>query len=154
MIRGAIVTCSGSSHSCHGELSRKLFFLDVQNLSEEMVLTSKNVKLRYKKATRFNNNSGDQVSLMCYARNGATPTDRLFDYSGDISKAPLVIKLPRLGTWYFYIVPIRTHGSSNESGMHPMPQLCHSLHWEVFGCPSGKAGPNCSWERYTIEVCS
>ncbi|KAJ8435107.1 hypothetical protein Cgig2_001982 [Carnegiea gigantea] len=151
-IQGKRVTCTGSSHPCHIDLSPELFFLEVKDLSEELVLISKNVTLN-DKATRLNNKRRGQVSLVCYARLGAIPTTKLFDYSSDISNTPLVIKLPKLGTWYFYVVPaVRKHGLPSESWMHPTPQLCHSLHWDVLRCASEKAGPNCSWERYTIEA--
>jgi len=149
-----MVTYEGSLRWCHGgDLSPHLFFLNVQDSSEELALTAKNLTLGAEPIGTKNNRSG-RVSFMCYARNGATPTEKLFDYFSDISKSPLTIKLPKLGSWYFYIVPIISHGISGESGMHSVLRPCHSLQWEVHGCPPGKAGRDCSWERYTTKVWS
>ncbi|KAJ8435106.1 hypothetical protein Cgig2_001981 [Carnegiea gigantea] len=77
---------------------------------------------------------------MCHARNGATPTKKLFDYFSDISKGPLQSSRLRL--------VLVMHGMSGETGMHSVPPLRHSLQWEVHGCVPGKAGPDCSWEAF------
>lgn len=102
--------------------------------------------------TQSNNtlNAGG-ANIMCFARHGAMPSEILHDYSGDISNGPLIVDSPKVGRWYITIIPVNLSkelGETRNAGI----QVCYSLEWQVLECPMGKAGLNCKWERYILQV--
>ncbi|CAI0424880.1 unnamed protein product [Linum tenue] len=137
----SVISCGDSGISCHGVDEQKVYSLDVMDLPEQLTITARNVSV----------NSNDNVNvssipLMCYARHGAMPSVALHDYSSDLNKAPLVINSPNLGRWFFAIVPTNPGAMRNET------RICYSVTGQVFECPSGKAGFNCTFERHALET--
>ncbi|XP_021725472.1 uncharacterized protein LOC110692735 [Chenopodium quinoa] len=138
VIGGSGLACRNHLHSCHTpDMSPKLFFLNVENMSVELRFSAYDIRLG-SQSISINDTGHVAMSLIVYARNGAVPTSNLFDYITDISRNELVIETPKLGTWYFYIVPDVTHTAnvSNKS-LHktPVKQLCYSLRWKILKYP-------------------
>nr|XP_027108392.1 uncharacterized protein LOC113728094 isoform X2 [Coffea arabica]XP_027115244.1 uncharacterized protein LOC113733209 isoform X2 [Coffea arabica] len=141
-----VVVCRNADDgTCHVDNGPKVFSLNVMGFSEELTITASNI--------RFNSNSTKNASgiiLMSYARHGAMPLDTLHDYSGNISKAPLVIPAPKLGRWYVTVQPVSL---PNSGGLRELSTaVCYSLEWQVLQCPVDKAGPNCTWKRYMLQT--
>uniref|UniRef100_A0A0D9XK53 EGF-like domain-containing protein n=1 Tax=Leersia perrieri TaxID=77586 RepID=A0A0D9XK53_9ORYZ len=135
-----LITCAISNGSlCLRQGDMKFYFLDVVNLALQFEITAKNFGL------------AQMPSLICYLRYNAFPRRDLHDYSGDISSAPLVLKLPNIGRWY---IAIETVNITQMNSTVPTPLLdttCFSLEWQVTECLNGKAGTNCSWEAYMLQ---
>ncbi|KAL0379494.1 UNVERIFIED_CONTAM: hypothetical protein Sangu_0013700 [Sesamum angustifolium] len=89
--------------------------------------------------------------LMCYARHGSTPLEKTYDFSGDLSKAPLVINFPKAGRWFITIRPIDISNKSEEVQSNSS-KVCYLLDWQVFQCPFDKAGLNCTMEKYMLQT--
>lgn len=133
-----IFFCRNSNgNSCHGGLEPKIYALDVMGIAEQLTIVAANVKLNETASSNGTWNASG-IALMCYARHGAIPQATLHDYSANISEEPLVISSPKVGRWYFAV--------------HMNVKACYILDWLVFECPEGKAGFNCSWERYMLQV--
>ncbi|CAI9094119.1 OLC1v1029804C4 [Oldenlandia corymbosa var. corymbosa] len=127
------------------DLASKTYFLDMPHPVEELMISGIDLKSSEAHHTEKIGNS-----LMCYARYGAVPGD-VYDYAVDLTKMPLKISLPKIGTWYFNMqlidelnVQLRRLQNSSE--------LRYSVEWDVVECPDGNAGPNCSWLRYMLQV--
>jgi hypothetical protein len=117
----------------------KFYFLDIDNLALQIKIAAANFGLV------------QRASLICYLRYNAFPRRVLHDYSGDISSASLVIKLPNIGRWYIAIEILNKTEMNNATS--PMPdRTCFSFDWQVTGCLNGKAGISCSWEAYVLQV--
>ncbi|XP_038709119.1 uncharacterized protein LOC120003999 [Tripterygium wilfordii] len=125
---------------CHRESEPKVYFFEVVGISEQLNIMAMNVT-----------GSSDKINLMCFARLGAMASATKHDYSGDISKAPLIIHSPKVGRWYLTIIPANL---SKEPGGNDNTSLgiCYSMLWQVVECPVGKAGSNCTWDRYTLQT--
>lgn len=135
-IGGREVACRNHLRSCHSpDMSPKAFFLNVKTMSEELMLSVHDIKLEYQSISSSNNNTENYglISLIVYARNGAIPTNDSFDYSTDISRNKLMVKSPKVGTWYFYIVPDIHVANAGKKTL--VKQLCYSLRWKVLGNP-------------------
>ncbi|XP_056687367.1 uncharacterized protein [Spinacia oleracea] len=135
-IGGREVACRNHLRSCHSpDMSPKAFFLNVKTMSEELMLSVHDIKLEYQSISSSNNNTENDglISLIVYARNGAIPTNDSFDYSTDISRNKLMVKSPKVGTWYFYIVPDIHVANAGKKTL--VKQLCYSLRWKVLGNP-------------------
>ncbi|RID61390.1 hypothetical protein BRARA_E00544 [Brassica rapa] len=131
---GSVVSCSDSSpNSCLTGAETKTYALDVDGISEQLVITASNVKV-----------DSNESYLMCYARFGAIASETLHDYAGDIHKAPLVINKPKVGRWY---IVASFSGATDSSS-----KVCFSLNVKVLGCPVGKAGPNCGQQIYMLQA--
>ncbi|KAI8545091.1 hypothetical protein RHMOL_Rhmol07G0015600 [Rhododendron molle] len=126
-----------NGNSCHGGLEPKIYSLDVMGIAEQLTIVAANVKLNETASSNGTWNASG-ITLMCYARHGAIPRATLHDYSSNISEEPLVISSPKVGRWYFAV--------------HMNVKACYILDWLVFECPEGKAGFNCSWERYMLQT--
>lgn len=144
--QGIITSCrnDGVSSCIHGNES-KFYSLDVLGVSEEIIISATNVMLNETQSNGVNN--GSNIVLMCYARYGGISSSFTHDYSSNINNAPLVIRSPKVGRWYISVIPLnllnRTVGNMN---------VCYSLEWKLLRCPIDKAGLNCTWERYTLQV--
>jgi hypothetical protein len=130
-----LMTCTISNNSlCLWQGDMKFYFLDVVNLALQFEITAKTY--------------GDKwLSLICYLRYNAFPQRDLHDYSGDISHDPLVVKSPNIGRWYIAVETV------NKTQSAPMlDRRCFSIEWQLTACLNGKAGTNCSWEVYGLQV--
>ena len=79
----------------------------------------------------INNTKDGLLSLIVYARNGAIPTNTLFDYTIDLTRNQLTIQLPKIGVWYFYIVPVMNTTTTTSNHMTQLKQLCYVLKWKL-----------------------
>lgn len=144
------VSCRSSfENSCHVDGEPKIYFLDIMGLPEQLTVTVMDV--RFNRTTLNFSGNVSEINVMCFARHGTIPLPNLHDYSTDIYKAPLVIHSPKVGRWYFTILPVNV---SKEIGgiQDPTIKVCYSMEWKVLECPLGKAGPNCTHERYMLQV--
>ncbi|KAE7999470.1 hypothetical protein FH972_003897 [Carpinus fangiana] len=133
-----VISCKSSFEtSCLGDDEPKVYSLDVLAVAEQLtIMASGNV-------------SG--INLMCFARHGVIPSASLHDYSSNISEAPLSIRSPKVGRWYIAILPVNI---SKELGgtQNTTTKVCYSMETQVLECPIGKAGSNCTWERYVLQT--
>ena len=144
------ISCRSSfENSCHVDGEPKIYFLDVMGLPEQLSVTVMNVRFNGTSSNFTGNVS--EINVMCLARHGTIPLPNLHDYSTNINKAPLVIRSPKVGRWYFTILPVNL---SKEIGgiQDPTIKVCYSMEWKVLECPLGKAGLNCTQERYMLQV--
>lgn len=132
------------NETCHEANGAKVFSLDVVGIAEKLIITVSNVSFNLAGSS----NNTNKVVLSCYARHGSIPRSTLHDYSGNLSQGPLIIPTPKIGRWYVTVHPVSI--SSGETGIST--RVCYSLEWQVLQCPMGKAGPNCTWERYMLQV--
>lgn len=136
-----LITCAISNGSlCIRQGDIKFYFLDVVNLALQFEITAADFGLV------------QRSSLICYLRYNAFPQRDLHDYSADISSVPLVVKLPNIGRWYVAIETVNITQMDNTASGPMLDTLCFSLEWQVSGCLNGKAGTNCSWEAYVLQV--
>ncbi|KAK4593780.1 hypothetical protein RGQ29_017752 [Quercus rubra] len=145
-----VVSCKNSLEtSCLGDGEQKLYSLEVMGVAEELTIMAMNIRLN----VMATNNSGNfiGVNLTCFVRHGAIPSAALHDYSGNISKAPLSIRSPKVGRWYIAILPVNI---SKELGgtQNSNTKVCYSMESQVLECPIGKAGSNCTWERFVLQT--
>ncbi|KAJ9171410.1 hypothetical protein P3X46_014784 [Hevea brasiliensis] len=143
-----MVHCKNLETSCHGEGEVKVYLLEVLGVAEQLTIMTSNVIL----STTMSNNTfkASGTNLTYYVRHGAVPSMALHDYSGDISKDPLVIHSPKVGRWFIAIVPALSKEISGSQNSNL--QVCYSITWQVVRCPLGKAGLNCTSERYVLET--
>lgn len=144
----SMVSCRNNFEtSCHGDGEMKVYSLDILRITEFLTISAQNVRFRPLNSTR--NSSG--IDLMCFARYGAMPSATVHDYSGTLNKSPLVIQSPKVGHWYFSILPLNISKAIGGS-QNNVSKVCYSLELQELECPLGKAGPNCSSERYMLQV--
>lgn len=145
-----VVSCQNSLEtSCLGDGEQKVYSLEVMGVAEELTIMAMNIRLN----VTATNNSGNfiGVNLMCFVRHGAIPSAALHDYSSNISKGPLSIHSPKVGHWYIAILPVNM---SKELGgtQNSNTKVCYSMESQVLECPIGKAGANCTWEQFVLQV--
>lgn len=145
-----VVSCKDSLEtSCLGDGEQKVYSLEVMGVAEELTIMAMNIRLN----VTATNNSGNfiGVNFMCFVRHGAIPSAALHDYSSNISKGPLSIHSPKVGHWYIAILPVNM---SKELGgtQNSNTKVCYSMESQVLECPIGKAGANCTWERFVLQV--
>ena len=139
---GSVVSCSDSSpNSCLTGVETKTYALDVDGISEQLVITASSVKV-----------DSNESYLMCYARFGAIASETLHDYAGDIHKAPLVINKPKVGRWYIVASFSGRENRLVQGTSDSSSKVCFSLNVKVLGCPVGKAGPNCGQQIYMLQA--
>lgn len=144
------VSCTNFGQlSCHGAGKPKVYSFDVLGISEQLTITAKNVSFGTLPLNKTGNSGA--VSLVCFARFGAMPSVAHYDYNASIDKTPFVIRSPKVGRWFIAIVPVDLSGSAGET-QNTSKNVCYSLGLDVVDCPLRKAGPNCSWERYQLQV--
>ncbi|XP_076933575.1 uncharacterized protein LOC143599526 [Bidens hawaiensis] len=145
--QGIITTCrNDGERSCIQQKESKLYSLDLLGVTEEITISSTNVMFNQTLLPNGANNDSN-IILMCYARQGSIPSSNAHDYSGNINNAPLVIRSPKVGRWYITVTTLNT--SKEVMGS---TDVCYSLEWKLLQCPIGKAGSNCTWERYTLQT--
>lgn len=144
------VVCKNSfESSCHGDGEPKVYTFDVMGVSEELNIRALNVRFNGTSSNATGNVS--EINLLCFARHGAIPSATLHDYSININKAPLIIRSPKVGRWFITLLPVnmtKEHGGMMESSI----KVCYSIESKVLECPVGKAGSNCTWEKYILQV--
>lgn len=147
----SVVTCEDSfGVSCHGNMESKFFSLDVSETTEKLIIIAKGVTFDQELPINITFDSSG-VSLNLYAQYGAIPKKTLHDYSSDISKVPLVIPSPKVGTWYFTIQPVYPSHISREMEEKDI-KVCYLMKGQVYDCLDGKGGPNCTWEKYVLKA--
>lgn len=145
-----LVLCRSTfTTSCLRDGEQKMYSLELEGVAEELTISATNVRLNLTQSNNSSNVSG--ISLMCFVRHGAIPSEALHDYSGNLNTGPLVIRFPKVGHWYISIMPLNL---SKELGRVPVnnSRVCYSMESYVLQCPYGKTGPNCTWNRYVLQV--
>ncbi|KAL0538131.1 hypothetical protein IC582_027130 [Cucumis melo] len=145
----SLVACSTFKTSCLGDGETKMYYLDVESVAEELIISATDVRLNLTQSDNSSNVSG--ISLMGFARLGSIPSAALHDYSSNLNSAPLVIHSPKVGRWY---ISIGSLNLSKELGSIPVnnTRVCYSMESYVLQCPYGKTGPNCTWNRYVLQA--
>ncbi|XP_072988826.1 uncharacterized protein [Typha latifolia] len=146
------ITCNNSNESsCLGEGELKFYFLDIVSIASQFELTISGFSLNQMTSMNSEGNVSG-VILMCYVRYNAMPLRTLHDHSADISRAPLIVKSPKIGRWYIALQAVnqtKVNGLMQETNLEA--NLCFSLEWQIFDCFNGKAGMNCSWETHMLQ---
>lgn len=146
----SLVACRSTfKTTCLGDGEPKMYFLDVEGVAEELTISATNVRLNLTQPDNSSNVS--EISLMGFARLGAIPSAALHDYSSNLNTGPLVIRSPKVGRWYISIIPFNL---SKELGSAPVNngRVCYFMESYVLQCPDGKTGPNCTLNRYVLQV--
>ncbi|GMI98417.1 hypothetical protein like AT2G46060 [Hibiscus trionum] len=144
----SMVTCRNNFHtSCLGDGEMKIYSLEILQIAESLTLSVQNPRLRPLNST----GNSSRIDLMCFARYGATASATLHDYSGNLNQSPLVIHFPKVGLWYFSILALNV-SKEIEVAQSNVSKVCYSLELQELECPLGKAGPNCSSERYMLQT--
>lgn len=139
------VSCRNNyKSSCSDPNEPKVYTLDLFGVSEEITISTSKVKVNQNQSS---NTTSTMIGLMCYVRHGAMPLSSIHDYSGNIIDATLVIQSPKVGRWYITILPLDL-----SNGTMGKRKVCYSLTWKMRQCPQDKAGVNCTWERYMLQV--
>lgn len=146
MENNAIACRDAKGMVCH-EDEPKIYVLDVMGIADELFIAVANLTFNQTQPSNITRN----LSLLCYARHGSIPLKAVYDFSSDLSKAPLVINFPKPGRWYITIQSIDISNKS-EAVVRGSLRTCYLLIWQVFQCPLGKAGLNCTFERYNLQV--
>ncbi|EHA8592598.1 putative Transmembrane protein [Cocos nucifera] len=147
-----LITCNNPMESSclyQGEL--KFYFLDILGLASQFKITVTDFRLNQTSSMNDPSNSS-RMLLMCYVRFDAMPLRTLHDHSADISRAPLIVKSPKIGRWFIAIEAVKqteVNGVIQEA--HPEARPCFSFQWQVNECLGGKAGVNCTWETYVLQ---
>uniref|UniRef100_A0A2P2JSC7 Uncharacterized protein LOC105134154 isoform X2 n=2 Tax=Rhizophora mucronata TaxID=61149 RepID=A0A2P2JSC7_RHIMU len=144
-----VVSCKKSEVSCQGEGEPKVFSWEEVEMLEKIIIAATNVSFSANPSNNIVNASG--VRLMYFARHGAIPSKTLHDFSGDLNRAPLVIHSPKSGRWYITILPANISKDLGGSTSTEM-KVCYSINWQVLGCSMGKAGLNCTLEKYMLQT--
>lgn len=146
----SMTSCKNDEKSCSRDNELKVYYLDIMETSEKIIISVNNIKLNQTQFSNATTNSSSIV-LMCYARHGAMPVETLHDYSGNINNASLAIQAPKVGRWYIAIQPVNI--SKALGGLQATNiEVCYSLDWQVLQCPFGKAGSSCSSEAYALQT--
>lgn len=147
-----LITCNNSiDSSCLGQGELKIYFLDVLGVASQFKVTITDFRLN--QTSSMNNPANfSGMLLMCYVRFNAMPLRTSHDYSADISRAPLIVKSPKIGRWFIAFEAInQTEVNGVIQETYSETSLCFSVQWQVYECLGGKAGPNCTWETYVLQ---
>lgn len=143
-----VITCKNLDEAvCLVNGKTKIYFLEIMDMPLEARIVAADVRFNETSASNATRDVSG-ITIMCYARHDAMPLRNLHDYSGDISKGSLIIPLPRVGRWY---IAIHVENQTEVNGTFMQTGICFSFEWKVLGCPRGKAGPNCTWERHMLQ---
>ncbi|KAH6779905.1 transmembrane protein-like protein [Perilla frutescens var. hirtella] len=146
MKNNAIACRNANGIVCH-EGGPNIYSLDVMGIVDEIFVAVTNLTFNETKPS----NATGSLSLMCYARHGSMPLKTVYDFSVDISKAPLVINFPKAGRWYITVQPI-DNSNKSETVQSSSFKACYLLVWQVNQCPLDKAGLNCTFERHILQT--
>ncbi|KAG9441384.1 hypothetical protein H6P81_017238 [Aristolochia fimbriata] len=144
-----VIICKNSfESSCIGYGDSKLYSLEIVEPASHLKIIATDV--RYNRTSTMNGTEG--APIMCYVRYNAMPLQGFGDYTGDISREPLVIELPKVGQWYILILA-SSHGAVQGKNEEEFlnGKICFSLEWQVHECPTGKAGLNCTWNHHILQ---
>lgn len=120
-------------------------------MSEQLTIMASNVRFNESASSSGATENGTGIILTCYARHGTIPLANLHDFSANINEGPLVIRSPKVGRWYIGIHLVNL--SNKFGGVNDVNgNVCYSLDLQVLQCPEEKAGLNCTWEKYTLQV--
>lgn len=144
------VSCRSSfENSCLVDGEPNIYFLDVMGLPEQLIVKLTTVRMNGTSSNFTGNVS--EINVICFSRHGTIPLPNVHDYSADVNKAPLIINSPKVGRWYFTILPVNI--SKVIGGVqNATTKVCYSMELKVLECPLGKAGANCTWEKYMLQV--
>lgn len=146
---GNVMSCKDGD-SCHAYSESNVYSFDILGITERVILTASNVRFNQSQSSNSTKN-GNHIPLMIYVRYRAMPLTTLHDYSGDITDVPLVILSPKIGRWYIIVQP--TNMSEMVGKVQDVnTEVCYSLQSQILQCPVDKAGLNCTWERYMLQV--
>ncbi|XP_038982658.1 uncharacterized protein LOC120110856 isoform X1 [Phoenix dactylifera] len=147
-----LITCSNSiESSCLGLGELKFYFLDILGVASQFKITSTDFRLN-QTSSMDNPANFSGMLLMCYVRFNAMPLRTLHDHSADISRAPLIVKSPKIGRWFIAIEAVnQTEVNGVIQERYSDIRLCFSFQWQVYECLGGKAGVNCTWETYVLQ---
>ncbi|KAJ8900609.1 hypothetical protein K2173_025386 [Erythroxylum novogranatense] len=142
-------SCKSFEASCHEESEPRVYSLEVVDLVEQLTIAATNFSINGSPSS--NGLIANEVNLMYFVRHGAMPSVALHDYSGDLIKAPFVLRSPNVGRWFITVLPSNL---SKEIGATEIAatKVCYSISWQVLGCPVGKAGLNCTSLRYMLQT--
>ncbi|KAK6918348.1 NGX6/PGAP6/MYMK [Dillenia turbinata] len=140
---------SSSQNSCLGDGQQKIYYLEVFRIPEAVAITARNV--RFNQTPSNSSRNASDIVLMCYVRYGAMPLATSHDYSGNINEAPLIIDSLKIGQLFIAIEPINL---SNKMGGNSVTgvDVCYSMELQMLECPTGKAGLNCSSDRFMLQT--
>nr|XP_029123003.1 uncharacterized protein LOC105053587 isoform X2 [Elaeis guineensis] len=147
-----LITCSNSiESSCLGQGELKFYFLDILGIASQFKISSTDFRLNQTSSMNNPPNFSGML-LMCYVRFNAMPLRTLHDHSADISRAPLIVKSPKIGRWFIAIEAVnQTQVNGVMQERYSEISLCFSFQWQVYECLGGKAGVNCTWETYVLQ---
>lgn len=146
----SVLSCKNSFEaSCLGTEEVKVYYVDLLEMAEELTVMATDVRFNPTLSNNTGNSSG--ISLICLVRHGSIASLAEHDYSGNISSMPLVIQWPKVGRWYVTILPSNLSKQTGEAQVSNAT-VCFSIMLQVLECAVGKAGPNCLWERYELQV--
>ncbi|KAL8136394.1 hypothetical protein V2J09_002395 [Rumex salicifolius] len=131
------ISCKNSvEQTCLAITEQTMYFTEIIGLAEKLIISADVIH---------------NGTLKAYARYGSLPSLSTHDYTVNLDKGPLIIQSPKVGGWYVSVMPDNSteelHKSRGENGT-----VCYSLVLQVDECPEGKAGFNCSWERYPFQT--
>lgn len=133
-----------STNTCLVREEPKIYSYDMGVLVQ---LTISAKDLRFNRTLSNSTKDASELSIMCYVGLNGIPDKSSYDYSADLRKGPLVIPMPRYGTWYFSIQAVY------HSKVAMNTQVCSTVEWEMLSCPWGTDGLNCSWKEHELKVC-
>ncbi|KAK4418605.1 hypothetical protein Salat_2273300 [Sesamum alatum] len=143
-----VITCRNvNGIVCHEDDGPKIYSVDVIGITETLVIAAANVTFNQTQPSNITGSRG----LICYARHDSMPLEKTYDFSGDLSKGPLVINFPKAGRWYITIRPIDISNKS-EKVQSNISKVCYLLEWQMFQCPFDKAGLNCTMQQYMLQT--
>ncbi|GKU88041.1 hypothetical protein SLEP1_g2353 [Rubroshorea leprosula] len=142
----SVVSCRSNFETpCLGDGEMKVYSLEMLGIAEQLIIMAENVT----SSNKTGNFSG--IDLMCFVRHGAVPSASLHDYSGNLNKAPLVIGSPKVGHWYISILAVDL--SKELRGIQTNnTKVCYSMELQWLQCPLGKAGLDCTSDRYMLQT--
>lgn len=143
------VTCKTTNITCIGNREAKIYLLEVTHsvpLFEIMVN-----EVKFSQTTSINNT---KISLMCYVRHNAIPSREIHDNSADlITTSSLIISSPKSGQWFVAVEVVNKTNVNKDTVVSDFNgNICFSFNWQFRECPDGKAGLNCSWQKYFLQV--
>ncbi|XP_058084278.1 uncharacterized protein LOC131231917 isoform X3 [Magnolia sinica] len=147
-----VVTCTDSHEAvCLANDKLKIYSLEIVDMTFQLKIMATDIRFNQTSNANVTENDGKML-ILCYARHDAMPLSTVNDYSGDISRVPLIIQSPKIGRWYIAIhVVNQTSVNGEMQEVYTNASLCFSLELQVDGCPLGKAGPNCTWEKHMLQ---
>lgn len=147
----SIVMCNTSNITCIGNRGAKFYSLKVTHSVPLFEIMA--IEVKFSQTTTINNRKNiEGISLTCYVRHNAIPSREMHDNSADLMTSSLIISSPKVGRWYVAVEVVnktKVNNGTKESDFSD--NLCFSFNWQIRECPDGKAGLNCSWQKYILQ---